>query len=160
MTVLNNIKDFLTIALPDATIYNNNPSSPNNLNVLYTADYTVNYQLSETSLPPNNTSIGTFILGNDNGSIGNFVRHGDNYGGANAPPLITTFYQNNKLLYIGITTDYKVRFKNHANNQSWWNKVSRHWIKKYPSRTSALRAEKRIIARQKPKYNVTYNSQV
>jgi predicted GIY-YIG superfamily endonuclease len=74
--------------------------------------------------------------------------------------LYKLYDQNNKLLYIGITTDYKVRFKNHANNQSWWNKVSRHWIKKYPSRTSALRAEKRIIARQKPKYNITYNSQV
>jgi hypothetical protein len=98
MTVLNNIINFLTTALPDATIYNNNPSSPNNLNVLYTADYTVNYQLSETSLPPNNTSIGTFILGNDNGNAGNWMINGVDYGGADGPPLITTFYQNNTLL--------------------------------------------------------------
>ena len=98
MTVLNNIINFLTTALPGATIYNNDPSSPNYLNVLYTTDYTVNYQLSETSLPLNNTSIGTFILGNDNGEGGNWMRHGGDYGGANGPPLITTFYQNNKLL--------------------------------------------------------------
>ena len=98
MTVLNNIKSFLTTALPDATIYTNEYTDPpNNLNVLYTTDNTVNYLLSETSLPPNNISIGTFILGN-NGSIdGNriisYLMPQDN-----CFPLITTFYQNNKLL--------------------------------------------------------------
>jgi len=95
MTVLNNIKAFLTTALPDATIYSNIDNNyPNYLNVLYTTDYTVNYLLSETSLPPNNTSMGTFILGN-NGDIGG--NRGIHYG-AGSPPLITTFYQNNKLL--------------------------------------------------------------
>jgi hypothetical protein len=98
LTVLNNIKAFLTTALPDATIYTNDSHDPPvYLNVLYTTDNTVNYLLSQTSLPPNNTSIGTFILGNNGDIGGNFVV---SYLAQDAKvvPLITSFYQNNKLL--------------------------------------------------------------
>jgi len=99
MTVLNNIKNFLTTALPGATIYTNERNNSDYLNILYTTDNTVNYLLSQTSEPTNNTSIGTFILGNNGSSGGNFVISGSasSYSSSNVP-FITTFYQNNKLL--------------------------------------------------------------
>lgn len=94
MTVFNNIKNFLTSALPGATIYSNTSDAyPYRLNVLYTTDNSVNYLLSQTSLPPNNTSIGTFILGNNGNGDGNWAK---TYPGLN--PLKISFYQNNKLL--------------------------------------------------------------
>ena len=74
--------------------------------------------------------------------------------------LYKLYDKNNNLLYVGITTNYKIRFRIHSKKHSWWNKVSRRWIKKYPSRTLALKAEKTIIANQNPKYNITYNNQV
>jgi predicted GIY-YIG superfamily endonuclease len=74
--------------------------------------------------------------------------------------LYKLYDKDNNLLYVGITTNYKIRFRIHSKKQFWWNKVSRRWIKKYSSRTLALKVEKRIIAHQKPKYNITYNNQV
>jgi len=94
-TVLySDIISFLTTALPDATVYRNDTNQQSNfLNLLYTLDNTVNYVLSQTSVPPNTSSMGTFILENNNAIHGTGVK---NYG--NNPPIISTFYQNNKLL--------------------------------------------------------------
>lgn len=98
MIVLNNIKAFLTTALPYASISTNDSHEPPvYLNVLYTTDNTVNYVLSQTSLPLNTTSMGTFILGNNGSITGNWVRNMESDYGV-SPPFITSFHQKNKLL--------------------------------------------------------------
>ena len=99
-----NITTFLTTALPDATIYDNHNSdynpfgsiNTNYLNVLYTTDDSVNYILSQTELPVNSNSNGTFILSNNGMTNGNRI---STYNSCrNTTPYITSFYQNNKLL--------------------------------------------------------------
>jgi hypothetical protein len=90
---LNTIKNFLTLALSNATIYMNESNSQQRLNVLYTPDNTINYVLKQTSSPPNSGSMGEFILGNNNDIDGNWFFN--SYLGF---PNITSFYQANKLL--------------------------------------------------------------
>ena len=109
------IISFLTSALPNATIYSNlDDNSTNFLNILYTPDQTINYDLTQTSSPPNTSSMGTFVINTRiSGGGGNHFKA--NYGGSGTRnsniPLITSFYQNDKLLiqltYYNIGTSIK-----------------------------------------------------
>ena len=62
------------------------------------------------------------------------------------------------LLYIGISVNAFIRFSQHKSNQLWASEIAIIEIEKYETRGKVLKAEKEAIKKEKPKYNITYNS--
>lgn len=58
-----------------------------------------------------------------------------------------------QLLYVGVTNDPKVRFRQHARDKPWWPRVSTREIEWFVTREEALRVESETISRELPRYN-------
>lgn len=57
------------------------------------------------------------------------------------------------LLYVGISTYPKYRFKEHAGDKAWWHHVTRREIVWLDSREEALKAEAEAMVEERPLYN-------
>lgn len=76
----------------------------------------------------------------------------------NSPHALYRFYDGDGvLLYIGVTADPGVRFKQHRNDKEWWTQVATIRIEKLPTRASVLAAERIAIQEERPLWNVTHN---
>lgn len=69
------------------------------------------------------------------------------------------FYdRNNRLLYVGITSDTRVRFRQHAESKKWWPDVAVREITHYPTRPDLAAAEIVAIKRERPLYNIAHST--
>lgn len=71
--------------------------------------------------------------------------------------LYRLYDADGNLLYVGITGDPAERWKRHAMFMRWWGSVARKRIEWVPSWDEALKAERRTIQRESPRYNGTHN---
>ncbi|MFG3157293.1 GIY-YIG nuclease family protein [Streptomyces sp. NPDC048219] len=58
-----------------------------------------------------------------------------------------------RLLYVGISRDPEVRWKQHARLKYWWPAVTSQTVEWCESRREAERAEAQAIARERPRYD-------
>lgn len=61
--------------------------------------------------------------------------------------------QRDRLIYVGISGNPEIRFRQHAADKDWWPQVARHEIEWFNSRMGALAAEKAAIRTKGPLYN-------
>lgn len=74
---------------------------------------------------------------------------------ADEPCDLYRFYDaGGRLLYVGISKQLPVRWRNHGQFKSWWPDVARATIEHYESRDAAAEAEIRAIVTERPAYNV------
>lgn len=78
------------------------------------------------------------------------------------PPERTALYRlygaDDKLLYVGITTEPKVRMKAHAADKSWWPEVTTREFEWFGTREEAAKAEIDAIRAERPAHNHTHNT--
>lgn len=71
-----------------------------------------------------------------------------------AVTYVYRFYdRGGRLLYVGVTSNTKTRFKAHE-AKPWWPEVHRRTIREHPNRELALAAEAMAIMEERPRYNV------
>ncbi|MEU5834525.1 type II toxin-antitoxin system prevent-host-death family antitoxin [Streptomyces diacarni] len=61
--------------------------------------------------------------------------------------------QDEQLLYVGVTSDPRMRFKQHERDKPWWPRVTQREIEWFNSREEASREEIRAITRELPRFN-------
>ncbi|MEU3785236.1 GIY-YIG nuclease family protein [Streptomyces sp900129855] len=61
--------------------------------------------------------------------------------------------EDERLLYVGVASDPRVRFKQHGRDKSWWPRVTAREIEWFDSREEALKVEARVITRELPLHN-------
>lgn len=71
--------------------------------------------------------------------------------------LYRFFDLNDRLLYVGITSNPAARFKQHRDDKPWWLDVANIRIEPFDDRPSVLEAERQAIELEHPIYNVTHN---
>ncbi|MER6557240.1 GIY-YIG nuclease family protein [Streptomyces sp. NPDC001027] len=68
------------------------------------------------------------------------------------------FYDaDDQLLYVGITSNPKQRWKAHASGAAWWAQAVRKSVKWFDSRPEAAVAEAHAITAEVPAHNVVHN---
>ena len=70
------------------------------------------------------------------------------------------FWNNNELLYVGISLNYFARLSQHRRDKDWWDEVTEITVKHYDTREEALDAEAKSIKKDNPKYNIAMNNGV
>lgn len=70
--------------------------------------------------------------------------------------LYRLFDADEKLLYIGISRDPKIRWRQHRRWSAWSTQVAMRVIEWHDSRTAALLAELRAIRTERPRHNVQH----
>lgn len=88
------------------------------------------------------------------------VKFGEQYlrPGVTNHHLYRFFDRNERLLYIGITSSPKDRFRQHAESKSWWPQVATRQITFYPTRADLAAAEIAAIKRERPMYNIAHST--
>jgi predicted GIY-YIG superfamily endonuclease len=71
--------------------------------------------------------------------------------------LYKAFDKENRLLYVGISLNWKNRLQQHAKDSLWFVDVADIKIEWFDTRDQALSAEADAIKREKPEYNVAHN---
>jgi predicted GIY-YIG superfamily endonuclease len=69
------------------------------------------------------------------------------------------FDANDRLLYIGCTTSFEARMKNHELNSPWWLFRDRIETQEFPTHADALAEESEAIATEHPRWNVRGRSE-
>ena len=65
------------------------------------------------------------------------------------------------LLYVGITTDWPTRMKQHQADKPWWSEVlGVELVRLDCTRPQVEAIEKAVIKAEQPRYNVTHNGEV
>lgn len=64
---------------------------------------------------------------------------------------------DDRLLYVGITTNPQRRWWQHARDKHWWPEVTRKTVEWFETRKSAERIEKIEVEEEEPVYNRVYN---
>ena len=72
------------------------------------------------------------------------------------PHTLYRLYNNDTLLYVGISVRVKTRLKEHQTTKIWWQDVTRYELSHYPSRDAVLAAEYVAIKTEFPVYNKTH----
>ncbi|MEW2568386.1 GIY-YIG nuclease family protein [Streptomyces sp. NPDC047070] len=67
------------------------------------------------------------------------------------------FGKDEQLLYVGISTQPRVRFRQHERDSAWWPQVTIREIEWSDSRVAAEDAEKRAIQDEQPLHNLVHN---
>lgn len=67
------------------------------------------------------------------------------------------YWQEEKLLYIGISINAYSRAKQHQVTAKWWPEATHVTFEKFPNRGAVEQAEKDAIKNEKPLYNVMHN---
>lgn len=71
--------------------------------------------------------------------------------------LYRQYDDEGRLLYVGISLSWPVRFKQHVSKSEWFEQVARIEIERFDTRPAALVAEKKAIKSEKPKFNIIHN---
>lgn len=71
--------------------------------------------------------------------------------------LYLYFDSNGLLLYVGITKRGMARNREHDATKEWWSFVARQEVRHLPTRGSALSAERQMIEKHRPPFNVQHN---
>jgi predicted GIY-YIG superfamily endonuclease len=71
--------------------------------------------------------------------------------------LYRHFAADGVLLYVGVSLSWPARTKAHAKGSRWFEQVSRVEIERFYNRDDALAAEREVIKRERPKFNVIHN---
>lgn len=66
-------------------------------------------------------------------------------------------FSGSKLLYVGISANPLHRLYQHEKTAEWFDLITRVDIEHYSNLESALKAEAKAIAEEKPAYNIVYN---
>lgn len=61
-----------------------------------------------------------------------------------------------KLLYVGITSNPRLRFAQHRKLKPWWNDIATREIVHYRSRAELAAAEVKAIKKERPLYNIAH----
>ena len=77
--------------------------------------------------------------------------------GATPTSVYLYFDRNDLLLYVGITGRGLARNSEHDASKEWWPYVTRQEIQHHPTRRSALSAERQMIRKYRPPFNVQHN---
>lgn len=79
-----------------------------------------------------------------------------------SPSLRTAVYRFydavDQLLYVGITSDAKARWRQHAKEKEWWPQVAHKRITWFASREEAAAAERLAIVAEAPRFNIDMNT--
>ena len=72
------------------------------------------------------------------------------------PTTHYTYYGRSRRrpLYTGVTNNMKRRHREHRSSKAWFPEVKKVKTKQYRTRTRALHAERRAIARKHPQHNI------
>ena len=70
--------------------------------------------------------------------------------------LYRLYSKSSKLLYVGITCNFKNRWQQHKYSQPWWEEVSTYEVESYGSRSDVLAAEMLAIKTEFPVHNKTH----
>lgn len=68
--------------------------------------------------------------------------------------LYRLYDTEDRLLYVGISVNPDMRWRQHANDKLWWSTVSRKEVEWFETRPEACEAEVRAIQSEQPLYNV------
>lgn len=71
--------------------------------------------------------------------------------------LYRYFDAENRLLYIGISSNYQARAATHSKNSAWESLAVRVELERFADRESVLAAEKRAIQTEQPIHNKIHN---
>jgi excinuclease UvrABC nuclease subunit len=78
-----------------------------------------------------------------------------------APPERTALYRlydaEDRLIYVGITSNPKARWAAHSRDKHWWPEVARKSVEWFETRKSAGRIEKIEVEEERPLYNKVFN---
>jgi predicted GIY-YIG superfamily endonuclease len=78
--------------------------------------------------------------------------------GKGMPHYVYKWYDKNKaLLYVGCSKDPKNRERYHKIKSEWFEKAVYFFSERFDTKEEALAAEKSIIKKEKPAYNVHHN---
>ena len=67
--------------------------------------------------------------------------------------LYRFFSDDNELLYVGISNQWRERFHQHEKSQPWWNEVSHISLERFETREEVAEAERIAIREELPAYN-------
>lgn len=77
----------------------------------------------------------------------------------NTPQVLYRYFDaDDRLLYIGISSNYQARAVAHSKNSVWESQAVRVELERFPDRESVLAAEKRAIQTERPIHNKIHNS--
>lgn len=71
--------------------------------------------------------------------------------------LYRLYDSEDRLIYVGITSDLTARWRAHQRDKYWWPEVARKAIEWFETRKSAERIEKIEIEEESPLYNKVFN---
>jgi predicted GIY-YIG superfamily endonuclease len=72
--------------------------------------------------------------------------------------LYRFFATDGALLYIGISLNPGHRWKQHQADKPWWTEVATITVEHHDSRQSVAEAERMAIKAERPRYNMTHNT--
>lgn len=72
--------------------------------------------------------------------------------------LYEAYAEDGALLYVGVATNLASRLTDHQRTKPWWPEVVRVKARSYATRTAALKAERAMITKRTPRYNVTHST--
>lgn len=67
--------------------------------------------------------------------------------------LYRMFSLDDELLYVGITLDPSLRFRDHRNKKDWWPEVAKITLEHFDSRKGAADAERAAVRHESPVFN-------
>ncbi|MEU0181806.1 GIY-YIG nuclease family protein [Streptomyces sp. NPDC006207] len=73
--------------------------------------------------------------------------------------LYRLFGDDDQLLYVGISSNPKRRWRDHANQKHWWPEVAEKTIEWFESRALAEEAERTEVGERRPRYNRNHNGE-
>jgi predicted GIY-YIG superfamily endonuclease len=71
--------------------------------------------------------------------------------------LYRLYGADDRLLYVGISSNPKGRLGAHSRDKHWWPEVARHALEWFETRKSAERIEKIEVEEERPRYNKVFN---
>lgn len=72
----------------------------------------------------------------------------------NGPVVYRLFASDGQLLYVGATSHFHRRMKEHRQKSVWWRWAARSTVTRYPSMAEALAAEAAAIRDEAPTFNL------
>jgi hypothetical protein len=73
--------------------------------------------------------------------------------------LYRAFSAEDVLLYVGITSNVRLRVGQHAASKLWWPEVSEVRVEPFPDKATARAAERAAITADQPRYNLVHTDQ-
>ncbi len=70
------------------------------------------------------------------------------------PTWMYRLFSGETLLYVGVSSDTRSRFRKHRYKKAWWPSVDRVEYRWFPSREAAFSAEREAIIQERPQHNV------